>query len=48
MNSTPNTQLIVVPAGRLPRGTVGSIPLELLKKFNRKPLRRPPKRKKQK
>jgi hypothetical protein len=48
MKSQPSTQLIVVAPDRLPRGTVGSLPLELVKKFRKTPFRRSPKRKKQK
>jgi hypothetical protein len=48
MKAEQSTQLIVVPAGRLPQGSLGSAPLELVKRLRKKPLRRPPKRNKQK
>ena len=48
MKSEPSTQLIVVSSGRGPHGTVGSVPLDWVKRFRKKPLHRPPKRKKQK
>ena len=48
MKSDLSTQLIVVSSGPPARGTVGSVPLDWVKKFRKKPLRRAPKRKKQK
>jgi len=48
MKSEQSTQLIVVPAGSLPQGSLGGVPLEMVKRLRKKPLRRPAKRKKEK
>jgi hypothetical protein len=48
MKFEPSTQIIVAASSRPPLGTVGSLPLEWVKKFRKKPLRRPPPRKRQK
>jgi hypothetical protein len=41
MKAEQSTQLIVVPAGRLPQGSLGSVPLELVKRLRKKPLAPP-------